>query len=288
MKLNLTMEHLEKVVKTAQNREREGSRIPPKVDQRNYIHQDGMTCVMNPTKKTIREFGESLYKLVSQDPQISKVFLPLPPDAYHVTLLGLEYSRLVSTAKQTNKEIFKKFEYAQNKLNQMVSPSKTIQFTPWIDTEDNRMGLKMRPSIATATLLRRAETFLKKTLMVYRKRSQDWHMTLGYFKPKIIRHERHTAERRIMEHVKKLMSPLTFLNPQICLYTAHTKYEPLFICPGISEQETLKKELTKEKPQRKPLKKKEELPFLGKPIVPTLNPNNVWAKRSLVDIIQNK
>ena len=282
--MNLTMEQLEKVVNAAQIREREGCRIPPKVDQSKYIQQDGMTCVMNPTQKTIQEFGKSFHQQVLQDSQITKVFLPLPPDAYHVTLLGLEYSKLLSNTKQSNKEILEKLELAQSKLNKMVPVSKTIQFTPWIDYEDTRLGLKMKPSIDTATLLRRAEIFLKKSLMVYRKRSQNWHMTLGYFKSKISRHERRIAEQRIIEYVKKLLSPLTFLNPQICLYTAHTKYEPLFISHGIPGQEET---LEKEKPQRKPIKK-EELPLLGKPIVPTLNPSNIWAKRNLIDIIKNK
>jgi hypothetical protein len=98
---------------------------------------------------------------------------------------------------------------------------------------DGRAGLVMSPRTKVlGETCRTCENKMKSKLTIYRKYPQNWHMTLGYFKPGTKRRTKEEAIERIYTIVDNLIGDsgkyLSFLSPQICTYQDHRQYVPLF------------------------------------------------------------
>lgn len=207
----------------------DSNRLPPKVNLDGYEPQYGMTCVMNPTEETIKVFGKPFYDRIMADPKVKYVFFPVDPEGFHVTLLGLEYSKLQISGK-SNEEIRSELRNAQRYLNKTVPGPVVFD----VSINDNRPGLVVYPRDVVDDI-RAAEEKLKTKLEVNRKHPQNWHVTLGYFRPQISDEDKRVAFFRLKHHARKVLdeiSPhtpfLSFNGPQVCVYRDHTKYYPLF------------------------------------------------------------
>lgn len=219
---------LKTVIDTTLERGERG-RLPPKVNMDGYEPQEGMTCVMNPTQETIDNFGRPFYDAIMNDPELSKSFFPVLPQGYHVTLIGMEYAKIQFSKKPIN-DIGKELYNGQKYLNKTFSS--TVDFYASLE-DGKRAGLSMTPaSSQLRKQCREAEEKFKKRLGIYRKYPQNWHVTLGYFRPDIRSKERFDMIKKINDLVKNILTKppciLTFRKPQICTYKDHREYTPLF------------------------------------------------------------
>jgi len=205
-------------------RERGDKRLPPKIHKTGYFQQNGITCVLNGTDETIEKFGEPFYQKMIGDSEFSD-FLPVPPSGLHVSLLGLEYARIQTEGRIVNIAVALKKE--QKKLDHEFSSKNSF-----IPSLGHRTCLHMKPSSGQLmNLLRKHENRMKRTLKVYRKKPQNWHMTLGYFREGTSKHTQEMITRKINDYVRELLKKsgnLTFVQPAICTYEAHNKYDRLF------------------------------------------------------------
>lgn len=207
------------------------NRLPPKVNTKGYEQQYGMTCVMNPTKETVKVFGKPFYNSVTKDPLTRYVFFPVSPVGFHVTLLGLEYAN-IQLGDKSYDEIRSELRTAQDLLDETLPGP--IKFEVLIN--EDRPELVVYPSdTSDKEKLRELEMELKERLDVRKRHPQSWHVTLGYFHPLALAREREVAMGRIKYHVKTILddisphSPfLNFIGPKITVYRDHTRYYPLF------------------------------------------------------------
>jgi hypothetical protein len=230
-----TTEALKRAIDAARVRKRsEGSEadLPLKVDMAGYTPQCGITCVMNPTPATIELFGRPMYDRLSADPTL-QCFLPLPPHAFHVTLVPLEFASVLE-GDLAVEDIARQLAVAQEQLDRTIVGE--VHFVP--ETRDRgAKALAMTPSPPSLEVhLRTAERTLKTFVSVPRDKLQSWHMSLGYFRSGTTEDERLAGAARIGDVAREVLREVlnenrpafTFLPPAICVYADHTHYVPLF------------------------------------------------------------
>ena len=221
------LSRLKPVINAARARGKDG-RIPKKVNSTGYEPQNGMTCVMNPTLETISRFGKPLYDSIMNDSWLSNIFFPVSPEGYHVTLIGMEYADIQFTDKKIE-DIAAELLMGQNYLDKLF-PS-VVEFYA-NEPKNGRPGMNMNPKTSNLkTQCRTAEDKMKSKLGIYRKYPQNWHMTLGYFKPGTKNRDKNDAQDVILDIIQDILKGkniLTFNSPDIAVYKDHTQYFPLF------------------------------------------------------------
>lgn len=207
---------LRPVINAARDRGKDG-RIPKKVNMKGYEPQHGMTCVMNPTSKTVSKFGKPFYDAIKNDKWLSQIFFPVKPEGFHITLIGMEYADIQFTDKSVE-EICKELLMGQNYLDKNFSS--VVEFYT-NEPKNNRPGMHMNPRTKELReLCRTAENKCKEKLGITRKYPQNWHMTLGYFKPGTSNRDKNDALDDILcivDEILKRKNMLTFNSPDICV-----------------------------------------------------------------------
>jgi hypothetical protein len=207
--------------------------LQPKVNRSGYVPQDGIACVMRSTIDTMAVFGVPLVQRLSMDTVVNRCFFPVPADAQHVALMWMDYADVLVDPELDDGAVLQHLHHSQRRLDREFAPlAGRINFS--VALHERRMWLDMYPdNVPLYDKCWRAEAWMQKAMGVRRKR-QSQHLVLGYFRPGTRVTQRRVAEARIWTHVDYLLgqlSPdvsLSFEAPQICVYTAHNKFKPLF------------------------------------------------------------
>ena len=126
---------------------------------------------MNQREDTIDRFGQPFYDKISKHSVLSKVFFPVSPEGYHVTLIGMEYAK-VQFSGQSVEKIYGELEASQKYLDRQFP--NTVCFYAKQGNNKRGPGLEMTPNTTSLrNKCRTAEKQMKYKLGINKKYPQN-------------------------------------------------------------------------------------------------------------------